>query len=240
MHGRWVSLRAGLLAAGSLLISGCAARKAVPPSTPVAAATPAPVVTPWADERYASPVPTVPPATPGALPTRPVPNRNLKATKGHPIGPIITYFGAARADGNDLCCEIVLQSEGEAVVHVHLNGDQEKLAHAENRDAVHDLRRPPADGQAKALQFLENLRFTEAELDWVRASGRFSADFPDWLAGLRFTGEVHAMPEGTAFFADEPILRVTAPLPEHMLKTWTLLGFDPESTIDPFGQRKKK
>jgi len=100
MHGRWVSLRAGLLAAGSLLISGCAARKAVPPSTPVAAATPAPVATPWADERYASPVPTVPPATPGALPTRPVPNPNLKATKGHPIGPVITYFGAARADGN--------------------------------------------------------------------------------------------------------------------------------------------
>ena len=35
-------------------------------------------------------------------------------------------------------------------------------------------------------------------------------------------------------------LRVTAPLPEHMLKTWTLLGFDPESTADPFAQRKKK
>lgn len=74
-----------------------------------------------------------------------------------------------------------------------------------------------AAGLEQALQFLENLRFTEAELDWVRASGRFSADFPDWLAGLRFTGEVHAMPEGTAFFADEPILRVTAPIAQAQL-----------------------
>ena len=37
------------------------------------------------------------------------------------------------------------------------------------------------------------------------------------LAELRFTGDVHAMPEGTVFFPDEPILRVTAPLPEAQL-----------------------
>ena len=74
-----------------------------------------------------------------------------------------------------------------------------------------------AAGLEQVLQFLENLRFTEEELDWVRASGRFSADFPDWLTGLRFTGEVHAMPEGTAFFADEPILRVTAPIAQAQL-----------------------
>ncbi|HYA37003.1 MAG TPA: nicotinate phosphoribosyltransferase, partial [Candidatus Methylomirabilis sp.] len=74
-----------------------------------------------------------------------------------------------------------------------------------------------AAGLEQALQFLENLRFTDAELDWVRRSRRFSADFPDWLASLRFTGEVHAMPEGTAFFADEPILRVTAPIAQAQL-----------------------
>ena len=74
-----------------------------------------------------------------------------------------------------------------------------------------------AAGLEQALQFLEQLRFTDAELDWVRRSRRFSADFPDWLAGLRFTGEVHAIPEGTAFFADEPILRVTAPIAQAQL-----------------------
>ena len=74
-----------------------------------------------------------------------------------------------------------------------------------------------AAGLEQVLQFLENLRFTAEELDWVRRSGRFSRDFPDQLAGLRFTGDVHAMPEGTLFFADEPILRVTAPIPQAQL-----------------------
>lgn len=74
-----------------------------------------------------------------------------------------------------------------------------------------------AAGLEQALEFLENLCFNDEELDWVRNSGRFSKEFPDELAKLRFTGDVHAMPEGTVFFANEPILRVIAPLPEAQL-----------------------
>jgi nicotinate phosphoribosyltransferase len=74
-----------------------------------------------------------------------------------------------------------------------------------------------AAGLEQALHFLENLRFTPEELDWVRAEPRLEADFADYLAGLRFTGEVHAMPEGRLFFPEEPILRVVAPLPEAQL-----------------------
>ncbi len=74
-----------------------------------------------------------------------------------------------------------------------------------------------AAGLEQALDFLENLRFSEEELDWVRESGRFSREFPDHLAKLRFTGDVHALPEGTVFFANEPVLRVLAPLPEAQL-----------------------
>jgi nicotinate phosphoribosyltransferase len=46
----------------------------------------------------------------------------------------------------------------------------------------------------------------------------------EYLAGLRFTGDVHAMPEGTVFFADEPILRVTAPLPQAQLVETRLIN----------------
>ncbi len=71
-----------------------------------------------------------------------------------------------------------------------------------------------AAGLAQVLEFLENVRVSPGELDWLRDSGRFSPALIDYLAGFRFTGDVHAMPEGTVFFADEPILRITAPLPE--------------------------
>ena len=74
-----------------------------------------------------------------------------------------------------------------------------------------------AAGLEQALEFLAKLRFAPEELDWLAQTGRFGKDLIDYLAGLRFTGDIHAMPEGTVFFADEPILRVTAPLPEAQL-----------------------
>ncbi|MCC6207627.1 MAG: nicotinate phosphoribosyltransferase [Gammaproteobacteria bacterium] len=74
-----------------------------------------------------------------------------------------------------------------------------------------------AAGLEQALDFLEHIRFSPEELDWLRATGRFNAHLIDRLASLRFTGEIHALPEGTPFFANEPILRVTAPLPEAQL-----------------------
>jgi nicotinate phosphoribosyltransferase len=70
-----------------------------------------------------------------------------------------------------------------------------------------------AAGLEQVLAFLEDLHFTPGELDWLRATGRFDASFLDYLSTLRFTGDVHAMPEGRVFFPNEPILRVTAPLP---------------------------
>ncbi|HSR70848.1 MAG TPA: nicotinate phosphoribosyltransferase [Kiloniellales bacterium] len=68
-------------------------------------------------------------------------------------------------------------------------------------------------GLEPALDFLEGLHCTADEIEWLRGTGRFAADFLDYLATLRFEGDVAAMPEGTVFFPDEPILRVTAPLP---------------------------
>jgi nicotinate phosphoribosyltransferase len=71
-----------------------------------------------------------------------------------------------------------------------------------------------AAGLEPVLAFLEDLHFTADELDWLAGTGRFSGEFLATLASLRFTGDVHAMPEGTVFFPNEPILRVTAPISE--------------------------
>ena len=103
-----------------------------------------------------------------------------------------------------------------------LNMIQAYLDHGETRTAAFEFffRKLPARrgfllaaGLEQALDFLEGLRFAAADIDWLARSGRFGGALLDYLAGLRFDGNVDAMPEGTVFFADEPILRVVAPLP---------------------------
>lgn len=69
-----------------------------------------------------------------------------------------------------------------------------------------------AAGLEQAIDYLEDFRLTAAEIDWLAATGRFGPEFLRQLGSLRFTGDVHAMPEGTIFFPHEPILRVTAPI----------------------------
>jgi nicotinate phosphoribosyltransferase len=71
-----------------------------------------------------------------------------------------------------------------------------------------------AAGLEQALDFIEQSRFDEAELDWVANCGTFAPGFADWLRELRFTGDVWALPEGTVFFPNEPIVRVVAPIAE--------------------------
>jgi nicotinate phosphoribosyltransferase len=74
-----------------------------------------------------------------------------------------------------------------------------------------------AAGLAQVVEFLRTTRVSEGELRWLADSGRFGRDTLDYLAGFRFSGDLHAMPEGTVFFPDEPIARITAPLPEAQL-----------------------
>jgi nicotinate phosphoribosyltransferase len=74
-----------------------------------------------------------------------------------------------------------------------------------------------AAGLAQVVEYLTNLRFTDEDLAWLEQTQRFEAQFVQSLRGLRFTGDVDAMREGTVFFADEPILRIVAPLREAQL-----------------------
>ncbi len=74
-----------------------------------------------------------------------------------------------------------------------------------------------ACGLEDVLAFLETLRFDEAALAYLDGLGRFSSRFLAWLRDLRFTGDVHAVPEGTPVFANEPILEIEAPIAEAQL-----------------------
>lgn len=72
-----------------------------------------------------------------------------------------------------------------------------------------------AAGLEQALDFLENLKFLPEELDWLAT--RFPPHVITYLEKFRFEGDVHAMPEGTIFFPNQPILRITAKLPQAQL-----------------------
>ena len=71
-----------------------------------------------------------------------------------------------------------------------------------------------ASGLEQALQYLQTVRFKPEDIDELRRLGQFPESFIAYLRSFRFSGDVDAMREGTVFFPDEPILRVTAPLPE--------------------------
>ena len=74
-----------------------------------------------------------------------------------------------------------------------------------------------ACGLDPVLDYLESLRFTQQDLTYLDSLEIFSDRFLAWLTDFRFTGDIHAMREGTPVFANEPILEVEAPLPEAQL-----------------------
>lgn len=74
-----------------------------------------------------------------------------------------------------------------------------------------------AAGLEDALGYLRSLRFSPGALAYLEGLGRFDAAFLDFLAELRFRGDVRAVPEGTVVFADEPLLEVTASIVEAQL-----------------------
>lgn len=93
------------------------------------------------------------------------------------------------------------------------------------------IRRLPRDrgflvaaGLESCLELLTGWRFDGEDLDYLGNELGFPRRDLEALAALRFTGEVRALPEGTVVFADEPVLEVTAPLPEAQLVETMLLN----------------
>src|SRR3954467_800880 len=107
------------------------------------------------------------------------------------------------------------------------------LARGLTDEAIFELfprRLPPrrdwllAAGLGPTLELLRELRYGEREIAYLHTLDMFDDEFLDYLAGFRFTGDVEAIPEGTATFANEPLLRVTAPLIEAQLVETLLLN----------------
>jgi nicotinate phosphoribosyltransferase len=102
-----------------------------------------------------------------------------------------------------------------------------------DREATFDLffRRLPggwgyllAAGLGSVADYLDELSFTDDDLDHLDGTGRFSSAFLGHLQRLQFTGDVRAMPEGTPFFPGEPVLELEAPVIEAQLAETMVLN----------------
>lgn len=79
-------------------------------------------------------------------------------------------------------------------------------------------------GLERIIQYLENFRFTESDIDYLRNELNYDEDFLAYLRGMTFTGTVKAMREGEMVFGNEPIIRVEAPLAQAQIIETALLN----------------
>jgi nicotinate phosphoribosyltransferase len=122
----------------------------------------------------------------------------------------------------------------------HLDAAYVSWRSGENATATFDLytRSAPfggayllAAGLELALAFVRDFRYTEDDLAWLAALKGYDPAFLDELRRFRFSGDILAMPEGTVAFADEPLVRVTAPFREALLLESGLLRAVGVSTL---------
>ncbi len=89
-----------------------------------------------------------------------------------------------------------------------------------------------AAGLEQVIEYIENLRFDEEDIAFLRSKNCFSEEFLTYLADFQFTGDIWAVPEGTPIFPQEPILTVRAPAIEaQFVETFLLLTLNHQSLI---------
>ena len=87
-------------------------------------------------------------------------------------------------------------------------------------------------GLEQIINYINNLHFDKRDIDFLRSKGLFDEDFLAYLADLRFTGDIYAIPEGTPIFPGEPILTVRAPAVQaQLIETYVLLELNHQSLI---------
>ena len=89
-----------------------------------------------------------------------------------------------------------------------------------------------AAGLEQAIDYIQNLHFSEEDIEYLRGRGMFSEAFLDYLRRFKFTGDVWAMPEGTPVFPREPMMVIRAPaIQAQLLETFLLLTINHQSLI---------
>lgn len=92
-------------------------------------------------------------------------------------------------------------------------------------------RRNPSDsgyavaaGLEQVIDYIKSLRFSDADIKYLKSLNMFEDDFLDYLKNFRFTGDIYAIPEGTVVFPREPLIKVVAPIMEAQLIETAILN----------------
>ena len=87
-------------------------------------------------------------------------------------------------------------------------------------------------GLEHVIEFVENLSFSDEDIDYFRAQNLFSEEFLTFLRGFRFRGDIYAVPEGTIIYPQEPFMTVVAsPIDAQLIETAILSQINHQSLI---------
>lgn len=93
-------------------------------------------------------------------------------------------------------------------------------------------------GLGETINYIQNFKFGEEEINYLRSLGKFSDEFLDYLANLKFEGDVYAIPDGTMVFPNEPVLTVKADaVSAQILETALLTNFNHGSLVTTAAKR---
>ena len=87
-------------------------------------------------------------------------------------------------------------------------------------------------GLEHVIEFVENLAFSDEDIDYFRAQNLFSEEFLSFLRGFRFRGDIYAVPEGTIIYPNEPLMTIVAPIIDaQLIETAILAQINHQSLI---------
>jgi nicotinate phosphoribosyltransferase len=79
-------------------------------------------------------------------------------------------------------------------------------------------------GVEQLVRYVKDLHFSSQDIEYLRSLEIFDADFLDYLADFKFTGDIYAIPEGTLMFPREPMVKVIAPIAQAQLMETAILN----------------
>lgn len=87
-------------------------------------------------------------------------------------------------------------------------------------------------GLEQIVEYIENLHFSDDDLEYLRSLNTFTEDFLDYLRDFSFTGDIYAFPEGTIMYPNEPIITIVAPkIDAQLIETAVLAQVNHQSLV---------